>query len=280
MKNVKSKAILAASALIAVSSLNINNQQVKAAKKDNNDLKTEKTEKQDRQINHDRILALKTEKANLEAKIANTSDKKQITSNKAELNRINSILDEGKKTKKTAPKKVAEKKTVNKATAKAEPIQIPSQVRQEVNNQIVTQLVSNQTVIKDTSSDVSLNTGDVSKARQKLLDMAKSLIGVPYVWGGTDPKTGLDCSGLTSYCYLHALGINTGRTTYNQDATGKHISLSELKPGDLILEFGKGHVAMYAGNGMQIAAPEPGDHVKIQPVPYNYGAMYGLRYID
>lgn len=118
-----------------------------------------------------------------------------------------------------------------------------------------------------------------SSVRDTLVNKAKSLLGIPYVWGGTNPSSGLDCSGLTSFCYSQ-IGINIGRTTYNQDATGRHISLSELKPGDLILEYGKGHVAMYIGNGQQIEAPQPGESVKISPVPYSYGAMYGLSYVD
>src|SRR5699024_8524029 len=85
-----------------------------------------------------------------------------------------------------------------------------------------------------------------SSVRDTLVNKAKSLLGIPYVWGGTNPSSGLDCSGLTSFVYSQ-IGINIGRTTYDQDATGRHISLSELKPGDLILEYGKGHVAMYIG---------------------------------
>lgn len=136
---------------------------------------------------------------------------------------------------------------------------------------------SQQASIQSTAyAPVSSTSSNGSSARQKLVAYAKQFIGVPYVWGGTTPS-GFDCSGLTSYVYSHAMGINIGRTTYNQNASGKHISLSALQPGDLILENGGAHVAMYIGNGQQIAAPEPGKTVTIQPI---WGAMYGLRYLQ
>lgn len=120
---------------------------------------------------------------------------------------------------------------------------------------------------------------NVDGIRGRLVAKAKSYLGIPYVWGGTNPSVGLDCSGLTSLVYA-SFGYNIGRTTYNQDVTGRHVPLSSLKPGDLILEYGKGHVTMYIGNGQQIEAPQPGDVVKISNVPYSSGAMYGLRYVN
>lgn len=119
-----------------------------------------------------------------------------------------------------------------------------------------------------------------SDTRSALVAYGKTLLGIPYVWGGTSVTSGLDCSGFTSQVYAHVTGQDIGRTTWNQDGTGQHISLSELKPGDLILEYGKGHVAMYIGNGQQIDAPKPGDVVSVRAVPYDYGALYGLRYIN
>lgn len=240
----------------------------KAAKK--TDPKAKVAQKTTVKVNQQRLIALKAEKSNLENRLAqgqkNSSENLAI---KASLNHINSMLSENAQQEKTADKKTETKNSADQSNK----TKVPKQVAAQQSVQTVPAQVETHTV---NSADLS----NISNARDKLVAMAKSLCGVPYVWGGTNPATGLDCSGLTSYVYLHALGINTGRTTYNQDATGQHISLASLKPGDLILEFGKGHVAMYIGNGMQIAAPEPGDHVKVQPVPYNYGAMYGLRYIE
>lgn len=266
MNKTITKSFTLAASLLAASAV-FTAKPAKAAKKTDPEAKV--AQKTVVKVNKQRVIALKAEKSNLENRIAqgqnNSSENLAI---KASLNHINSMLGENAKQKKTTAKKTKTKKRADKSNE----TKMPKQV-------VATQSVQTAPAQVETHTVNSADLSNISNARDKLVATAKSLRGVPYVWGGTNPATGLDCSGFTSYVYMHALGINTGRTTYNQDATGKHISLSSLKPGDLILEFGKGHVAMYIGNGMQIAAPEPGDHVKVQPVPYNYGAMYGLRYI-
>lgn len=200
-------------------------------------------------VNTSELASLKANRTNLQSQLENAKDETQKAQIKSKLDSINSRIGDVDKTEKPA-------------TNQPRQISQAPQISQTSQSQVKT---------------ITLNTSNMS-ARDAIVANAKALCGVPYVWGGTNPNTGLDCSGLTSYLYAK-LGINIGRTTYNQDATGQHISLSELAPGDLILEYGKGHVAVYIGNGMQIAAPEPGDVVKIQPVPYSYGAMYGLRYL-
>jgi soluble lytic murein transglycosylase-like protein len=96
---------------------------------------------------------------------------------------------------------------------------------------------------------------------------AKKYLGVPYVWGGTDPAKGLDCSGLMLRAYGD-LGVKLPRTAAEQARTGTAVpNLAAAKPGDL-LAFNSpvDHIAMYIGDGMMIAAPKPGDKVKIEKV--------------
>ena len=79
---------------------------------------------------------------------------------------------------------------------------------------------------------------------------------MPYVWGGTSPVYGWDCSGFTQYVYAH-FGISIPRTTYGIEAAGyTPVSYANAKPGDLVLW--PGHVGIYTGNGMHIAAHYPG----------------------
>lgn len=99
------------------------------------------------------------------------------------------------------------------------------------------------------------------------VDAAKKYLGVPYVWGGTDPASGLDCSGLLQRAYAD-LGVELPRTSGEQARVGTAVSsLADARPGDLVA-FGQpvSHIGMYAGNGQMVVAPHRGDVVKVQDI--------------
>jgi peptidoglycan DL-endopeptidase CwlO len=96
---------------------------------------------------------------------------------------------------------------------------------------------------------------------------ARKYIGVPYVWGGTDPEKGLDCSGLVQKVYSE-LGYDLPRVSYEQAKAGRPVdSLADAQPGD-ILAFGSPvhHVAIYVGENQMIEAPRPGLDVRLGPI--------------
>lgn len=88
-----------------------------------------------------------------------------------------------------------------------------------------------------------------------IVSAAHSQLGVPYVWGGTTPGVGLDCSGLTQYCYAQA-GIRIPRNSEDQAAFGRKVPLSEAAPGDIL--WRPGHVAIYVGGNSYIHEPHTG----------------------
>jgi hypothetical protein len=97
--------------------------------------------------------------------------------------------------------------------------------------------------------------------------IAAKYLGVPYVWGGTDPATGLDCSGLTQLVYRQ-LGVDLPRVSTDQAKVGTPVvSLAQAQPGDL-LAFGSpvDHVGIYLGQGQMIEAPHPGAAVRVAAV--------------
>jgi len=98
--------------------------------------------------------------------------------------------------------------------------------------------------------------GDVSNKVVELIEYAKQFLGNPYVYGGTSLTNGTDCSGFTMRIFEH-FGYSLNRSSGSQSYNGTPVSLSEIKPGDLLFySYGSsiGHVAIYIGNGQIIHA--------------------------
>ncbi|MFD7991014.1 C40 family peptidase [Streptomyces mexicanus] len=97
------------------------------------------------------------------------------------------------------------------------------------------------------------------------LAAARSALGRPYVWGANGPS-GFDCSGLMQWAYAQA-GVHLPRTSQEQRLAGRHIPLSQARPGDLVVyRSDASHVGMYVGHGQVIHAPHPGAPVRYDPV--------------
>ena len=109
--------------------------------------------------------------------------------------------------------------------------------------------------------------------------MAKKYIGVPYVWGGTNPATGMDCSGFTQRVFKD-LGVELPRVVSDQMNQGTPVaSLAEAKPGDLLVSFGGNHISIYLGNGKAIDAPVPGKTIQIRDAWEQQSNLTSIRRI-
>ena len=102
---------------------------------------------------------------------------------------------------------------------------------------------------------------DVVTVADSAAGQSLHLRGVPYQWAGSTPS-GFDCSGFTRYVYLQ-LGIELPHSSYGQWDAGRHVSRSELLPGDLVFFDGLNHVGLYLGHGRFIHAPHTGTVVSI-----------------
>ncbi|MEU8687729.1 C40 family peptidase [Streptomyces sp. NPDC048665] len=114
---------------------------------------------------------------------------------------------------------------------------------------------------------------DAPKSIRTAIRWGLGQLGTPYQWGGActdphgqDPMGRCDCSSLMQASYK-AGGISISRTTYTQVKEGKRVSVSALKPGDLLFTRGTAevpeHVGMFIGDGLILQAPRTGDVVKI-----------------
>lgn len=120
-----------------------------------------------------------------------------------------------------------------------------------------------------TISEVLYGAG-VSDVRIAISEFAKQYIGNPYVWGGTSLTKGADCSGFVLSVFRN-YGMSLPHSSRAQANCGTSVSLSELKPGDLVF-YGNGsginHVAIYVGGGQVVHASNPRTGITISGLYY------------
>jgi cell wall-associated NlpC family hydrolase len=100
----------------------------------------------------------------------------------------------------------------------------------------------------------------------KVVELARSQMGKPYIWGAESPEIGFDCSGLVYWIYQQ-LGLSLPRVADEQSKVGTPIPRELLQPGDRLYLNRKngvwGHTAIYIGNNQYIHAPRPGQYITI-----------------
>lgn len=128
-------------------------------------------------------------------------------------------------------------------------------------------------------------TPQVSASGQAVANIASSMLGRPYVWGGTSPN-GFDCSGLVQYAYKQ-VGVNLARTSYAQAGNGYSVSLNNLQAGDILLFSYNGgasieHVAIVtdsSGNFVHASTPSTGVITGNINAPWCKSSIVGARRI-
>lgn len=168
--------------------------------------------------------------------------------------------------------------------------------RQYKNTIAAQQQVINSSVSKPSSSGSGSNSGSNSSSNsssgssssssgntysgsgQAVVDYAYNFIGNPYVYGGTSLTNGIDCSAFVRAVYKN-FGVSLPRTSYEQRSVGRAVSVSDIRPGDIVCY--SGHVAIYAGNGQIVHAsnskPYPAGGIKVSK--YNYRTIITVRRI-
>ena len=109
---------------------------------------------------------------------------------------------------------------------------------------------------------------------QDLVLKGLELVGINYRRGGTNPNTGLDCSGFVQVVFRDAVGKLLPRTAKEQSQVGDAIDKQELKPGDLVffntMRRAFSHVGIYLGDNRFLHAPRSGAEVRVEDMSQSY----------
>jgi cell wall-associated NlpC family hydrolase len=115
-----------------------------------------------------------------------------------------------------------------------------------------------------------------------VIDSARTQLGVKYQFGGDEPSTGFDCSGLVRYAF-GTQHVELPRTVGEQFGRGIKVAIQDLRPGDLVFFSTTGpgptHVGIVVGNGEFIHAPSSSGVVRIEhyDTPYWHNRLVGAR---
>jgi cell wall-associated NlpC family hydrolase len=124
----------------------------------------------------------------------------------------------------------------------------------------------------------------VGQARNEILVQTMPYLNIPYLWGGTQPKTGLDCSAFVQLVY-HRAGLNLPRVAKDQFAATRYLKPNKVLPGDLVFfsmhkpgSREVDHVGIYLGKGLFIhASVTNGVHVESIVKPYYLSRLVSVR---
>ena len=129
-----------------------------------------------------------------------------------------------------------------------------------------------------TSSPGTTLVGSVSAIANKpnpdsegAVQWAMTQIGTPYGQGKQVPHVELDCSGLVQLAY-RSIGVETGRTTWDQASNGRHVPPSNIQRGNIVQPH-NGHSTIWLGNGQIIEEADFGTVCRISNYQTNYGSL-------
>ncbi len=125
---------------------------------------------------------------------------------------------------------------------------------------------------------------DAVSINDKIVAYAKQFIGVRYKYGGANPQTGFDCSGLVGYIY-QKFGIKLNRSAQSMYSNGVKVSKSQLEPGDILFFDASSrkasgvidHAGIYLGGDSFIHASSSNRAVRIQKLSEYRGTYIGAK---
>jgi cell wall-associated NlpC family hydrolase len=127
-------------------------------------------------------------------------------------------------------------------------------------------LVSCSSLPTPSSNQHTASAPSRDKGREVVM-FAMALMDSDYHFGGSNPESGFDCSGMVSYIFQRAIGLKLPHSAAQMAKQGREVSLSKLSPGDLVFFNTRGwpfsHVGIYVGDSRFIHAPGQDGKIKI-----------------
>ena len=134
------------------------------------------------------------------------------------------------------------------------------------------------------SVPVAAGSSLTAEQQQTMIDLARSCLGVRYVYGSED-MSGFDCSGFTTYIYQQMFGITLPRSAKTQAGAGLAVSSSDIQVGDILCFDWSGgdgvcdHVGLYIGSGQYIHASYSKGYVLESTVNFSRNPIVSIRRI-
>ncbi|WP_088227617.1 C40 family peptidase [Desulfosporosinus sp. FKB] len=208
---------------------------------------------------------------NQEILIANTNITKQQSLINGKMASVKASLEDKEKLQQTQQQLLSSQQNLLAQVNSQEKATILSSLNVQSNIEELTQEQSLETSLAAAGREAGINPSDAADADllnsnnsqlvaipynfESILAYAEQYLGTPYVWGGTVPSPGFDCSGFVQYVFGH-FGVKLNRVSQDQFKEGIGIPETDLKPGDLLFfstyEAGASHVGIYIGNNIMI----------------------------
>lgn len=113
-----------------------------------------------------------------------------------------------------------------------------------------------------------------TNSAQDLVLKGLELVGINYRRGGTDPDSGLDCSGFVQTVFRDSIGKLLPRTASEQSKVGEKVDRKELKAGDLVffntMRRAFSHVGIYLGDNHFVHSPRTGSEIRVEDMSQSY----------
>jgi len=132
------------------------------------------------------------------------------------------------------------------------------------NSETIAEDSANDSQNSETAAQLQEEISQISRIRDQIVSIGLQYQGIPYLWGGTSPNTGFDCSGFVQFVHRQ-VGINLPRSTSQQIYAGVSIAREEAQPGDIVFTSSH-HVGIYMGNNQILDSPQPGDVIRVRNI--------------